>query len=104
MYIWMSIRGEEMVKKYSIAEARDNLPGVVHEVEEGTRVELTRRGKPVAVLLGLEEYERMAKGRRDFWEAYEEFRREFDLAQLEIDPDEVFEGVRDPSPGREFSW
>jgi antitoxin Phd len=93
-----------MNKRYSIAEARDSLPSVVHEAEGGTRVELTRRGKPVAVLLGVEEYERLAEGRRDFWEAYEEFRQEFDLAQLGIDPDEIFGDVRDSSPGREFSW
>jgi antitoxin Phd len=93
-----------MVKTYSIAEARDNFPGVVHEAEGGARVVLTRRGKPVAVLLGLDEYERTLKGRRDFWEAYEEFRREFDLEHLGIDPDEIFEGVRDTSPGRDFSW
>ena len=59
-----------MTKEYSIAGARDNPPG------------------------GL------AEGRRSFWEAYEEFRREFDPAQLGIDPDEVFGDVRDPSPGR----
>ena len=93
-----------MTKKYSIAEARDNLPGVIHEAEGGVRVELTRRGKPVAVLLGVEAYERLAEGRRAFWEAYEEFRRQFDLAELAIDPEEVFAGVRDASPGREFSW
>ena len=93
-----------MAKKYSIAEARDNFPGVVHEVEGGARVELTRRGKPVAVLMGIAEYEHLAEGRRDFWEAYEEFRREFDLTRLGIDPEEIFGNVRDPSPGREFSW
>lgn len=93
-----------MTKKYSIADARGNFPGVVHEVEGGTRVELTRRGKPVAVLLGMDEYERLAAGRRDFWEAYEEFRQEYDVAELGIDPDEVFAEVRDPSPGRDFSW
>ena len=93
-----------MTKQYSIAEARHNLPGVVHEAEGGTRVELTRRGKPVAVLVGIEDYERLAEGRRDFWEAYEEFRRELDLAELGINPDEIFADVRDSSPGREFSW
>jgi antitoxin Phd len=93
-----------MTRKYSIAEARDNLPSVVHEVEGGNRVELTRRGKPVAVLVGIEEFERLAAGRRDFWEAYEEFRREFDLTQLGIDPEQIFEDVRDSSPGRDFSW
>lgn len=38
-----------MVKKYSITEARDNFTSVIHEAEKGTQVELTRRGKPVAV-------------------------------------------------------
>ena len=39
-----------MSKQYSIAEARDNFPRVVHEAETGEAVELTRRGKPVARL------------------------------------------------------
>jgi prevent-host-death family protein len=81
-----------VTKKYSIAEARANLPSLVHEVEGGGRVELTRRGRPVAVLLGIEAYERLVEGRRDFWEAYEEFRSRFDLAELAIDPEEIFGG------------
>lgn len=40
-----------MVKRYSIAEAQDRLPNLVHEAEGGTRVELTRDGKPVAMIL-----------------------------------------------------
>jgi hypothetical protein len=36
-------RRPEMVKKYSIAEARDNFTSVVHEAEKWTQVELTRR-------------------------------------------------------------
>lgn len=90
-----------MVKKYSIAEARDHLPSVVHEAEKGTQVELTRRGKPVAVLIGVEDFERLSKKKPGFWEAYQEFRSRHDLAELDIDPDEVFRDVRDPSPGRD---
>lgn len=41
------------------------------------------------------------KGRVDFWEAYEEFRRRNDLSRLGIEPEEIFGDVRDPSPGRE---
>jgi prevent-host-death family protein len=93
-----------MVKKYSIAEASNNLMDIVHEAEEGTRVELTREGKPVAVLIGTNEFEQMAKEAPSFKEAYEKFRREYDLVELDIDPDEVFAGVRDPSPGRDFNW
>lgn len=93
-----------MVKKYSIAEASNNLTDIVHEAEEGTRVELTREGKPVAVLIGTNEFERMAEEAPSFKEAYEKFRREYDLVELNIDPDEVFAGIRDPSPGRDFNW
>ncbi|HYX26253.1 MAG TPA: type II toxin-antitoxin system Phd/YefM family antitoxin [Thermoanaerobaculia bacterium] len=91
-----------MVKTYSIAEARDNLTSVVQEAEEGTQVELTRQGKPVAVLVGVEDFERLSKKKPGFWEAYQEFRRTADLSEL--DPDEIFRDVRDQSPGRDFNW
>ncbi|MEA2694097.1 MAG: hypothetical protein QOJ16_3484 [Acidobacteriota bacterium] len=94
-----------MVKKYSIAEARDNFTNLVHEAEGGTTVELTRRGKPVAVLVAREEYDRLARGRSDFWEAYQGFlRRNPDFSEDAIEPEDWLRGVRDTSPGREFSW
>ncbi len=91
-----------MSKQYSIAEARDNFPRVVHEAESGESVELTRRGRPVAVLLSLEEYRRLAAGRPSFWEEYEEFRRRH--AGSEIETEDVYADVRDSTPGRSFSW
>lgn len=91
-----------MNKSYSIAEARDNLASIVHDVEEASAVELTRRGKPVAVLLSVEEYRRMAAGGRDLWDALTAFRGRVDLGRLDIGS-EVFGGLRDPSPGRGVS-
>lgn len=88
-----------MPREFSIAEARSQLPALVHQVEKGAPVRLTRRGKPVAVLVSLREYERLGPRRADLWEAIEAFRRETDLS--DIDVDEIFAGVRDPSPGRE---
>ena len=44
-----------MAKRYSIAEARSNLPTIVDQVEAGQEIELTRRGKAVAVVLSLRE-------------------------------------------------
>lgn len=88
-----------MPREFSIAEARNQLPALVHQVEKGPPVRLTRRGKPVAVLVSLREYERLGPRRADLWEAIEAFRRETDLG--DIDVDEIFAGVRDPSPGRE---
>jgi prevent-host-death family protein len=94
----------EMIKTYSIAEARDNFTSVVHEAERGTKVELTRRGKAVAVLIGVEDFERLTNGDSRFTDAYQRFRSEHDLAELQIDPIEAFGEARDSSPGRDFNW
>lgn len=90
--------------EFSVAEARRTLPSLIRDAERGEAVRLTRRGKPVAVLIGYEEFERLASGARDFAEAYEKFLRSYPLAELDIDPDEVFRDVRDKSLGREVSW
>jgi prevent-host-death family protein len=90
-----------MPKQRSIAEARNNLPQLIREAEAGEAIELTRRGESVAVLIGREQYERLANGTRRFSEAWDDFAREVDLTELAIDPDEVFSGVRDSGPGRD---
>ncbi|MDP9454781.1 MAG: type II toxin-antitoxin system Phd/YefM family antitoxin [Actinomycetota bacterium] len=91
------------MKSYSIGEARDSFAAIVHEAERGSALELTRRGKPVAVLLSVEEYRRLSGNKKGFWEAYSDFREGKDLEQLNIRP-EVFEGLRDASPGRATAW
>ncbi len=89
-----------MSRSYSIAEARDKFASIVHDVEENAAVEFTRRGRPVAVLLSVGEYRRLRGERKDFWDVYTEFRDSVDPEDLGIGS-EVFEGLRDPSPGRE---
>ena len=38
---------------------------------------------------------------RRFSEAWDEFRHEVELSELAINPDEIFDGVRDTKPGRD---
>lgn len=90
-----------MSDKHSIAEARRNLPRLVREAERGKAVELTRRGEPVAVLIGCRQFERLVGRHRSFIDAYEEFAKEVDLLDLGIDPDELFAGARDETRGRD---
>ena len=90
-----------MAKRHSIAEARNSLPSLVRAAESGKAVELTRRGEPVAVLIGRRQYERLTMKYRGFSEAYGEFTQEVDLDELAINPDELFTGARDESHGRE---
>ena len=92
-----------MERRYSIAEARNNLPGIVHEVEKGESIELTRRGKPVAVIVSIEEYQRLRPRKRDFVDVFEEWHRKTDFEALGITGHE-WDDVRDKSPGRDFSF
>ena len=88
-----------MPRSYSIAEARNDLPTLIHEVERGGPVKITRRGKPVAILLSAEEYDRMARARPTFTEAYNAWRSSVDLDEVAV-PMSHFADLRDPSPGR----
>ena len=92
-----------MMPRYSIAEARNHFAEIVHDLKHVSRVEVTRRGRPVAILISVEEFELLRAGNVTFTSAYEAFRNTHDLAKEEIDPG-VFEGLRDTSSGREMSW
>ena len=84
----------------SIAETRHDLAAVVHQLEHQPRIQLTRRGKPVAVLLSWRECNRLTAQTSGFWAAYSTFAQAVDLPPLNIEPD-VFAAVRDHSRGRE---
>ncbi len=90
-------------KVVSLAEARDHLTGLVRDVERGQRVELTRRGKRVAVLLSADEYERLrrpsAVDGRAYVKALEAWRAQLPGDFEGFTEDEV-RSWRDPSPGR----
>ncbi len=89
-----------MPKSYSIAEARSDLPGLIHDVERGGPVKITRRGKPVAVILSVQEYDRITVSRPTFAEAYEAWKSSVDFDEIAVEPDH-FAALRDRSPGRE---
>ena len=88
-----------MTKQASISQARNSLPSLVHEVEAGASVELTRRGRPVAVLLSISDYGRLTGKRPDLWSAIQRFREKTDLEELDVE--QILAGVRDRSPGPE---
>jgi len=87
-----------MKETCSIAKAKNELPRLVHEAEERSPVIITRRGKPVAVIVPYEDYKRIAQ-KRSFASALDEFRESLDNDQTDLA--EAFEGVRDSAQGRE---
>lgn len=93
-----------MSDRYSISEAQDRFTQIIHDVENGEPVQIMRHGKSVAVVLSLEEYQRLVSEKRGFGENLAEFRQKYQVENLDINPDEVFKDVRDRSPGREVSF
>jgi prevent-host-death family protein len=91
-----------MANSYSIAEARDQLARLVRE-SETCPVELTRRGRPVAVIISRSEFERLQGSGGNFWDRFVEFRDRAGVAQTGVDA-EVFEDVRDRGTGRKVNW
>jgi prevent-host-death family protein len=91
-----------MSKRYSIADARANLPSLVDEVEAGNQIELTRRGRPVAVVISPQEYTRLRSERPTFSEAYRVFRARYALEDIGLEND-FFVGLRGAAPGRKVN-
>jgi prevent-host-death family protein len=86
-----------MSKQYSIAHARANLPTIVDEVEAGSEVELTRRGRPVAIVISRQRYARLQAARPRFGDRYRAFLERFQLEDIGADD---LEGLRQPGVGR----
>jgi prevent-host-death family protein len=93
MYMFM------MGKQYSIADARRQLPSLITQAESGSSVELTRRGRPVAVLISVDEYDRLKRGGLEFREAYSAFLERFRLQDVGVELDWA-EKLRDSTTGR----
>lgn len=100
MYILMYI--VSMSNRYSIAEARSRLPTIIDQAESGVEVELTRRGRPVAVVVSRREFERLSGKRQDFGNAYRKFVKQFPLGELGVD-DGFSATTRDRTGGRKVS-
>lgn len=83
--------------RYSIAEARRHFSAVVRDAEAGRTVEISRRGVPVAAVVKIGSS--VSKPGPTYGEAYAEWVKDRDLAELDLRPEEVF--VRDKSPGRD---
>jgi prevent-host-death family protein len=88
-----------MKKHYSVAEARTKFPTLIREVEQGQSVEITRRGRPVAVVVSLAEFRRIESAGPTFIEAYESWRRRASPGDTAIER-RFIRSLRDRSRGR----
>lgn len=89
-----------MEKTFSIAEAKDHLSSLVHAAETGEPVTLTRRGKPVAVLISEHAYQQLSGQQNNFWQALQSFRQQTNANLTEHD----LAGLRAKDTGRDVHW
>ena len=83
-------------------EEGSGLPRIVDQAESGVEVELTRRGRPVAVLVSHREFERLRGKRLHFRDAYRKFLKTHSLQEIGVDPD-FAASTRDRTTGRKVS-
>jgi prevent-host-death family protein len=89
-----------MSKIYSVAAARARLPQILDEVESGKDVQLSRRGRLVAVVVSGERYESLRSDRAQFGDSYRSFVQRHSLAEIGLDTD-FFDSARDKGAGRQ---
>jgi prevent-host-death family protein len=88
-----------VASSYSIGDARSNLPTIVDQAEAGGCVTLTRRGKPVAVVVSLRTFDRLRGRRTGFAQAYGRHLRRYPLDETGLGSD-FATSARDKSVGR----
>lgn len=100
--MYISLYTHEMSRQYSIAEARASLPDIVDQAEAGVEVELTRRGRPVAVVVSRRTLDRLREKRGTFGEAYQRFLSRFSLDEIGFEAGEL-SAARDTTVGRRLA-
>jgi prevent-host-death family protein len=77
------------MQSFSIADTRSQLPSIIHAVETGDVTQLTRNGKPVAVLLSNEEYETLVANSKgsllQALGAFKELKHAAEISDNEVD-------------------
>ncbi|HMV44499.1 MAG TPA: type II toxin-antitoxin system Phd/YefM family antitoxin [Leptospiraceae bacterium] len=88
---------------YSIAHTKNNLPVLVHSLENQSVISITRRGKVVAYLLSTREYELLKGKRKSFLSACKQLRESEEFKKVSFS-EKDFANLRDKTTGREFKF
>lgn len=100
MAINMAILEVPVSYDYSIAAAKDHLTEAIRHAEAGEDVTITRRGRPVAVLVSVARYRQLEEMRPDFWSLAERVTSAAATDCVTYDESD-FAGLRDHAPGRD---
>lgn len=90
------------MKTSTIAEAKNHLSKLIHQLESDGAIHLTRHGKPVAVMLSEANYQKLTQKNKGLFQAIQQWRSQLDedsaLTEAEL------KQLRASGQEREFSW
>lgn len=92
------------MKTHTIAEAKNNLSQLIHQLEAGAAIHLTRYGKPVAVMMSETQYQNLIVPNKSLNSAILNWRHQLDNSMDIGLCDNELQALRKDSIGREFSW
>ena len=89
----------------TIAEAKNNLSQLIHQLETGEAIHLTRYGKPVAVLISEHQYQHVIGANKSLNTAILNWRSQLNRSEDIGFSDKELQALREESnTGREFAW
>lgn len=92
------------MKTTTIADAKNHLSNLIHQLENGEPVHLTRYGKPVAVIMSENQYQKLVKPQKSLHAAIQNWRTLLSGDEETGFTTEELEKLRKESQGREFAW
>lgn len=92
------------MKTTTIADAKNHLSNLIHQLENSEPVHLTRYGKPVAVMMSENHYQKLVKPQKSLHAAIQNWRSHISGDEETGFTTEELEKLRAESQGREFSW
>ena len=94
-----------IMRTSTIAEAKNNLSQLIHQLETGEVIHLTRYGKPVAVLISEHQYQRTIGADKSLSTAILNWRSQLNQSEDIGFSDKELQALREESnTGREFTW
>lgn len=87
------------MQQVPLYEAKNRLTSLVHEVEQGNSIRLTRHGKAVAVLMGDKDYLSLSEERNCYAASLDRFLLEWPLDETP-EPTDPFAEIRSKETGR----
>ena len=88
----------------AISHLKNHLPEIVHQVENGQDIQITRHGKPVAVIVSLEKYNVIFKAEKGIFNAYLRWRQLYPEATGFTDNEIKSMRTQEPHEPANFSW